>query len=143
MDVRHGTFGRVAHQFRGSLVYALRVPPRLRFGKVIADDDSWFSIVASIGGLYWADALCSLWICDLQDWLQDGWRAAPGTRSVRASSATRGYNSRAFCWVGRARVEAIFDSGSTRNPVDEDYLRALLRNGHTGVCAKDVVISNR
>ena len=50
-----------------------------------------------------------------------------------------GYITRALRWIGRARVESIFDTGSTRNSVDDGYLHALLTNEQTGVCVRDVI----
>ena len=52
---------------------------------------------------------------------------------------TPGYNCRAFVWLGPARTETVFDTGSTRNSVDKGYLKALLSEKKTAAVCDDLV----
>ena len=37
-------------------------------------------------------------------------------------------------WLGPAKTEAVFDTGSTRNSIDKEYLKALLQEDKTSPC---------
>ena len=50
-----------------------------------------------------------------------------------------GYNCRGYAWLGEARVETIWDTGSTRNSVDKAFLTALLENERTQAVVEDIV----
>ena len=46
--------------------------------------------------------------------------------ALMAAGLPGGYNCRGFAWVGPARVDCVWDTGSTRNSVDKAYLQALI-----------------
>ena len=52
------------------------------------------------------------------------------TMRVRSKFATlvlpQGYHCRGYVWVGKARVDTLFDTGATRNAVSKDFLKALV-----------------
>ena len=48
------------------------------------------------------------------------------TESLLNVSIPQGYNCRGYCWVGDARVEAVWDSGASRNSIDAEFLKALV-----------------
>ena len=50
-----------------------------------------------------------------------------------------GFNSRGFVWIGPARTETVFDTGSTRNSIDQDFLKALIMEPTTALKVVDVV----
>ena len=49
-----------------------------------------------------------------------------------------GYNCRAFIWIGAARVSTVWDTGSSRNSIDKEYLKALATNKRTQKSILDV-----
>ena len=53
-------------------------------------------------------------------------------------SLPKGYNSRGYCWIGAARNEAVWDTGSTRNGIDKEYLMELIKNDRTSGTVKEI-----
>ena len=51
--------------------------------------------------------------------------------SFLATELAPGYNCRGNLWLGDARLEAVFDTGSTRNSIDKGFLKELLKNTST------------
>jgi len=64
-------------------------------------------------------------------------RSMHGPQFLMAEIAP-GYNCHGYLWIGPARVDAVFDTGSTRNSVDKEFLKALLHNKKTQSCVQDV-----
>ena len=66
-------------------------------------------------------------------------------RRVRTSDAMLalrlpgGYNCRGYCWLAAARIEAIFDTGASRNSIDKALLTELLKTPETQHIVKDIV----
>ena len=50
-----------------------------------------------------------------------------------------GYNCRGYVWLADARIEAIFDTGATRNSIDKELLASLLREPRTQSIVKDII----
>lgn len=50
-----------------------------------------------------------------------------------------GFNRRAFVWVGPARVEHVFDTGSTHSSIDHTLLKQLILEKSTCVHVHDIV----
>ena len=61
-----------------------------------------------------------------------------GSDQFFAVTLPTGYNSRGYLWIGPARCESIHDTGSTRNSIDQEYLKALLGNEQTRDMVEDV-----
>ena len=49
-----------------------------------------------------------------------------------------GYNCKGYVWISDARTVTVFDTGSSRNSIDKEYLRALLSNDRTRGAVKSV-----
>ncbi len=49
-----------------------------------------------------------------------------------------GYNCRGNLWIGPARIDAIYDTGSTRNSIDKQILEALVRKQATVATVRDI-----
>ena len=50
-----------------------------------------------------------------------------------------GYNCRAHCWLGEVRVDAVYDTGSTRSSIDRRFLQVLIKQLQDNPIVTDVV----
>jgi hypothetical protein len=53
-----------------------------------------------------------------------------------------GYNCRGYCWVSEARVEAVHDTGASRNSIDKDFLKALVNLNEHVMLLSEYMIAN-
>eukprot|EP00969_Alexandrium_andersonii_P020987 917490-Alexandrium_andersonii.AAC.1 len=65
-------------------------------------------------------------------------RPCRASESLQAIRVPGGYNCRGFLWIGEARTEAVWDTGSTRNSVSKEYLETLLGNSLASGAVTDV-----
>ena len=49
-----------------------------------------------------------------------------------------GYNCKGNCWIGPARVTAVYDTGSTRNSIDKEFLEGLIKTSATRAAVVEV-----
>ena len=70
-------------------------------------------------------------VCDRLSDIISRLTVRPARESLYVLRLPGGYNGRGFCWIGDARIDTVFDTGSTRNSVSKDYLKALLTNEKT------------
>jgi len=50
----------------------------------------------------------------------------------------QGYHCRGYVWVGKARVDTLFDTGATRNAVSREFLKALLECEETSSAVQGI-----
>ena len=58
--------------------------------------------------------------------------------SLLVQKLPSGYNCKGFVWVNGARVEAVFDTGSSRNSIDQSFLEALVKHKETISAVKGI-----
>ncbi len=58
--------------------------------------------------------------------------------SIQTAKLKKGYNCVGNVWIGDARIEAVFDTGATRNSIDESLLNPLVEHDRTKHAVHDV-----